>query len=141
MRFRRRKPAPRRPSLVELDAIERNLRFITQGHDRFNVITVGPGSLEGPDGLWVGKWLWSGERLTGIVKAIKENTRPLPPGIPAGPNQVWPEGADWHGSVPRQKVYRVFIERPWEYADLPRQHLPVPRPKIREGLTPRSMYG
>lgn len=120
MRFRRPKP-PQRESLVAREARLREERTQTQGWDRFHVRTVGPSSLEGPDGFWEGKWLFAGDRLTGIVRAIKENDRPLP--MVAG------------GGVP--KVYRVSIEKPWRYADLPRQHVfhPWIPPKIRAGLT------
>ena len=108
----RRKKTPQRESLVAREARLRKEREQTQGWDRFHVRTVGPGSLEGPDGFWEGKWLFSGGRLTGVVRHIRPDTR-------------WPKS-----------LFRVFIERPWEDADLPRQVLfPDVRPKIREGLT------
>lgn len=136
-----RKPPRRRP-LQEIEDERQQEYRSTQGWNRYSVITVGPGSLEGPDGLWEGKWLWSGDRLTGIVKAIKEDTRPLPFGDAPGPRRfVWPEGATWTGSVPARPVYRVFIEKPWKYADLPRQYAGRCGRLVQGGLTPRSMFG
>lgn len=124
MRLRRQK-RPQRESLVARDARERKLRRDTQGHDRYEVRTVGPGSLKGVDALYEGKWLWAGNSLIGVVKTIRPVTRPLP-----FPDQV----------VPRVPSYfQVFIEKPWEYADLPRQYIDINmreiRPFVRAGIT------
>lgn len=112
MKLRRQKPA-RRESLVARETRIRKERDQTQGWDRFHVRTVGPGSLKGPDGLWEGKWIFAGDRLIGIVRHIR-------------PDTLWP-----------RSYFRVFIERPWEYSDLPRQvplHADL-HPRLRAGIT------
>lgn len=117
MIFRRRK-RPQRESLVAREARIRKERTQTQGWDRYRVVTLPKSALER---IWVGQQIWAGDRLVERVAAIKEGNRPHP----MRPSQEW---------------IQVFYDKPWRYEDLPRQFMPVPRPKIREGLTPASMY-